>query len=200
MQDIETETRSQRDSFNNFNFYAHYTSPEDTVGQTKGKEQQSNKLSNVKKDRDCCDSGNFLKLKDSKTDQLALVTPSTIGLIRIMASHFDVSLLLLPLAFLYLDTTCAILTMSLFAFFSVISSRLLIETVRLQPNNFDFQHSFEFEHLISPGFEHQVPAKLINDIYILLQQVQLILAITASTILFDQILVSNYSEKIALKP
>lgn len=38
MQDIETETRQQCDSFENFNFYAHYTSQEDTPEQTKGQE------------------------------------------------------------------------------------------------------------------------------------------------------------------
>jgi hypothetical protein len=75
--------------------------------------------------------------------------------------------------------------MALFAGLSVIASRVLIDTVRLQPNNFAFSHSFEFEHLLIPGFDAQVQAKLMNDIYILLQQLQLILAITASTIFFD---------------
>jgi len=113
-------------------------------------------LNNHSKQQDACDSGNFLKWKDSANDTLALGKPSTMGLIRIIASHFDVSLLLLPLAFVYEDTMRSILTMVFFAALSVFASRFLIDTVRLQPNNFAFKHSFEFEQLISPGFESQV--------------------------------------------
>lgn len=117
-----------------------------------------------------------------------------------IAAHFDVSLLLLPLAFVFEDTTRSVLTMAFFAALSVLASRFLVDTVRLQPNNFALKHSFDLEQLINPGFESQVQAKLLTDIYILLQQIQLVLMITASTLLFDQILVSNYDDKVSLKP
>lgn len=198
--DIEAETRKDTQGLDQINFFAHYTAAASQASLKKGKDPLEAMKSQDGRQHDERDSGNFLKWKESSKDPLELGKPSTMGLIRVIASHFDVSMLLLPLAFMYEGTARSVWFMSCFAALSVLASRFLLHTVRLQPNNFALKSSFEFEQLISPSFEASVQSKLLSDLYILLQQVQLVLVITASAVLFDQVLVSNYADHVALKP
>ena len=91
--------------------------------------------------------------------------------------------------------------MALLCGLSIISSRVLIDTVRLQSDNYSLKSPYEFEQLIAPFMEvKHIRGTLLSDMYVLMQQVEMILVITFTSLMIDTVLVDFLENKVPLKP
>jgi hypothetical protein len=89
--------------------------------------------------------------------------------VNLIVAQIDITLFLLPLAFWYVGTLTAVILLAVICVLAVITSRLLIETARLQSNNFNLKSAFEFEQLIAPFLDSlNIKGTLISDLYILM--------------------------------
>lgn len=112
----------------------------------------------------------------------------------------DISLLMLPLAFWYVGTVTAVILMAIVCVLAALTSRLLIDTARLQSNNFNLKSAFEFEQLIAPFLDSlNIKGTLVSDFYILMQQLEQITVIIFTSLIFDKFLVKTFEKEIPLK-
>lgn len=94
---------------------------------------------------------------------------------------------------MYVETIRSVITMAFFGILAYYASLILIETVKLQPDNFSIKHGYEFQRLISIGFQAKstIVDRLYSDSFILLVQLEFILAIATAGILFDHLMVDT---------
>ena len=112
----------------------------------------------------------------------------------------DITLLMLPFAFWYVGTVTAVISMAIICILAALTSRLLIDTARLQSNNFNFKSAFEFEQLIAPFLDNiNIKGTLASDFYILMQQLEQTIVIIFSSLIFDKLLVKTFEKEIPLK-
>ena len=94
---------------------------------------------------------------------------------------------------MYVETIRSVITMAFFGILAYYASLILIETVKLQPDNFSMKHGYEFQRLISIGFQAKstIIDRLYSDSFIFLVQLEFILAIATAGILFDHLIVDT---------
>jgi len=122
--------------------------------------------------------------------------------LRMLSSHFDGTILLLPIAFMYVGTTISVLVMLSMAFFAVFASRALVEAIRLKPYNYSLSHPIELETLLTPftsGIREPM-MRLPITAFILMQQVSLTMVVALAALKFDHVLVELFKSSIPLSP